>query len=87
MSFHVPPPLYHKEKEFRSGARSAKNSCMMNNSSMPYIQKDRSHSVGGGARRGMIVFTIHAVSYTPPHILMDSIRSPDKVLILLMDSR
>jgi hypothetical protein len=27
-----------------------------------------------------------AVSYTPPRILMDSIRSPDKVLILLMDS-
>jgi hypothetical protein len=27
-----------------------------------------------------------SVSYTPPRILMDSIRSPDKVLILLMDS-
>jgi hypothetical protein len=26
------------------------------------------------------------VSYTPPRILMESIRSPDKVLILLMDS-
>jgi len=60
MSFRVPQPPYHKEKEFRSGARSSKNSRMVNNSSMPCIQKDRSRSVGGGARRGMIVFTIHA---------------------------
>jgi hypothetical protein len=27
-----------------------------------------------------------SVSYTEPHILVDSIRSPDKVLILLMES-
>src|ERR1700736_4296978 len=30
--------------------------------------------------------SVLTVSYPPPHILMDSIRSPDKVLILLMDS-
>jgi len=60
MSLHVPKPLYHKENEFRSGARLSKNSCMMNNLSMLCIQKDRSHSIGGGARRWMIVFTIHA---------------------------
>ena len=28
----------------------------------------------------------HAVSYTPPRILMDSIRSPGKLLILCLDS-
>ena len=31
--------------------------------------------------------TLLPVSYTPPRILMDSIRSPDKVLILLMESQ
>ena len=32
------------------------------------------------------LYSTWAVSYTPPRILMESIRSPDKVLILLMDS-
>jgi hypothetical protein len=38
-------------------------------------------SISGIAWDGSI-----AVSYTEPQILMDSIRSPDKVLILLIDS-
>ena len=36
--------------------------------------------------KNLVKWTNLSVSYTEPQILMESIRSPDKVLILLMDS-
>ena len=41
---------------------------------------------GTVAVTAVVVGVVLPVSYTPPRILMESIRSPDKVLILLMDS-